>query len=26
VAVIIINIYLTRRVYLYVDRKNKEAA
>ncbi|MCF8203285.1 MAG: MFS transporter [Crocinitomicaceae bacterium] len=26
VGVIIINIYLTRRVYLYVDRKNKEAA
>jgi predicted MFS family arabinose efflux permease len=25
VGVIIINIYLTRRVYLYVDRKNKEA-
>jgi predicted MFS family arabinose efflux permease len=26
VGVILINIYLTRRVYLYVDRKNKEAA
>lgn len=26
VGVIIINIYLTRRVYLYVDRKAKEAA
>ncbi len=26
ISVIIINIYLTRRVYLYVDRKNKEAA
>jgi predicted MFS family arabinose efflux permease len=26
VGVIIINIYLTRRVYLYVDRKNQEAA
>jgi predicted MFS family arabinose efflux permease len=26
VGVSIINIYLTRRVYLYVDRKNKEAA
>jgi hypothetical protein len=26
VGVILINIYLTRRVYLYVARKNKEAA
>lgn len=26
VGVILINIYLTRRVYLYVDRKSKEAA